>query len=127
MIKTILLVAAGGAIGSVARHLVNQLTAKTVGAEFPWGTLSVNIVGSLLIGIIVGLLAFMTQWSQDVRAFAVVGILGGFTTFSAFSLDAILLGERGAYGQMFLYVAGSVLLSLAATFGGLYLVRTMSS
>lgn len=125
MLKTLLLIAAGGAIGSVGRHGFNQLAAKLMGTDFPWGTMGVNIIGSLLIGLIVGLLAFATEWSQDVRAFAVVGILGGFTTFSAFSLDAILLWERGTLMPMLVYVCASVILSLAATLGGLALVRTL--
>ncbi len=125
MLKTLLLIAAGGALGSVGRYGFNQLATKLMGADFPWGTLGVNIIGSLLIGIIVGLLAFATEWSQDVKAFAVVGVLGGFTTFSAFSLDAILLWERGALMPMLAYVLASVVLSLAATFGGLALVRNL--
>jgi CrcB protein len=126
VLKTVLLVACGGAIGSVARHGFNQIALKFAGSDFPWGTLGVNVIGSLLIGIVIGLLAFMTQWSQDIRAFAVVGILGGFTTFSAFSIDALLLGERGSYGLMFLYISASVILSLLAAFGGLLLVKAFS-
>lgn len=125
MLKTLLLIAAGGALGSVGRHGFNQLAAKLMGTDFPWGTMGVNIIGSLLIGVTVGLLAFATEWSQDVRAFAVVGVLGGFTTFSAFSLDAILLWERGALVPLFGYILGSLILSLAATFGGLALVRNL--
>lgn len=127
MIKTLLLVAAGGAIGSVGRHLFNQMSSRFIGTDFPWGTLGVNIIGSLLIGIIVGLLAFSSQWSQDIRSFVVVGILGGFTTFSAFSLDVVLLGQRGAYSEMLFYIGGSVFLSLAAAIGGLYLARVLFS
>ncbi len=127
MIKTILLIAAGGALGSLARHGSNQLVIKYFGNDFPWGIMGINILGSLLIGVIAGLLAFSTEWSQDIRAFAVVGVLGGFTTFSAFSLDAVLLWERGAIGAMFLYVTASVVLSLAATFGGLFLVRALTA
>ena len=127
MIKAFLLIGLGGALGSMARHGCNQLALKYLGDDFPWGVMGINILGSLLIGVMVGLLAFTTDWSQDIRAFVVVGILGGFTTFSAFSLDAVVLWERGAVGAMFLYVVGSVLLSLAATFGGLTLVRAFSA
>lgn len=127
MIKAFLLIGLGGALGSMARHGCNQLALKYLGNDFPWGVMGINILGSLLIGIIVGLLAFETDWSQDIRAFVVVGMLGGFTTFSAFSLDAVLLWERGAFGSMLLYVAGSVLLSLVATFGGLSLVRAFAA
>ena len=125
MLKTVLLVALGGAIGSVARYLFNVATMRLAGPDFPWGTLGVNIIGSLLIGVIAGLLAFTTEWAQDVRAFAVIGILGGFTTFSAFSLDAMLLWEKGALLQMGLYVVSSVVFSIAATCGGLYLVKVL--
>lgn len=127
MLKTILLVALGGALGSVARHLVNQAVMKFPVSDFPWGIMGINIAGSLAIGIMAGLLAFTTDWSQDVRSFVVVGILGGFTTFSAFSLDAVLLWERGALLQMALYVGGSVLLSISGTFAGLALVRTFAA
>lgn len=127
LLKMVLLVACGGALGSVARYLFNMATMKLVGPDFPWGTLGVNIIGSLAIGVIVGLLAFTTEWTQEIRAFAVVGVLGGFTTFSAFSLDAMLMGEKGAFLQMGLYVVSSVVLSLAATWGGLYLVKAFTS
>ena len=127
LLNTTLMIAAGGALGSVARHGMNQLIARLAGTDFPWGTMSVNIIGSLAIGLITGLLAFATDWSQDIRSFAVVGFLGGFTTFSAFSLDAALLWERGSVMPMLLYTGGSVFLSIAATFGGLYLIRTFTS
>lgn len=126
-LNTILIIAAGGALGSVARHGMNQLMARLAGTDFPWGTMSVNIIGSFAIGLIAGLLAFATEWSQHIRSFAVVGFLGGFTTFSAFSLDTALLWEKGAAMPALLYMGGSVLLSIAATFGGLYLVRLFAS
>jgi CrcB protein len=125
--KTLLLIALGGALGSAIRHGVNQLCLRLLGPDFPWGTLSVNVVGSLLIGILAGYFAHIAGWSQDIRSFCVVGFLGGFTTFSAFALDGVLLWERGAFGQMIAYVTASVLLSLLATGGGLFLVRSLSS
>ncbi len=126
MIKTVLLIAAGGALGSVARHGVNQMAARISGTDFPWGTLGVNVMGSLLIGVIAGLLAFMTEWSQDVRASVVVGILGGFTTFSAFSLDAVLLAQKGQYGLMAAYIGASVFVSILAAKAGLMIIRTLA-
>jgi CrcB protein len=126
MIKTLALIALGGAIGSAARHGMNMLALRFAGPDFPWGTIAVNIIGSLAIGIIAGTLAQLTNWSQELRLFLVVGVLGGFTTFSAFSLDSVLLWERGAYLQMALYIGGSVLISIAGTFGGLAIVRILS-
>jgi CrcB protein len=127
MIKTLALIALGGAVGSVGRHGVNMLALRFMGPDFPWGTLAVNVIGSLMIGIIAGVLALLTEWSQELRLFLVVGILGGFTTFSAFSLDSVLLWDRGAYLQMALYVGGSVLISIAGTIGGLAAVRAFAS
>lgn len=125
--KTLLLIALGGGLGSAARHGINQFCLKLLGLDFPWGTLSVNVIGSLLIGILAGYFSHVAGWSQDVRSFCVVGFLGGFTTFSAFSLDGVLLWERGAIGQMIAYIAASVLLSLLATAGGLLLVRSLTA
>lgn len=124
--KTVLLVALGGALGSVARYLFMVAATRFVGSGFPWGTLGVNIFGSFAIGSIIGILAFMTQWTQEFRAFAVVGVLGGFTTFSTFSLDALLLWEKGSYIHFALYIVGSVAMSLAAAGGGLYLIKAVS-
>ena len=125
MIKALLLIAAGGACGSVARHGFNQLAMKWLGTTFPWGTFGVNVLGSLLIGLLAGPLAYKTDWPQELRLFMVVGVLGGFTTFSAFSLDAVLLLERGALLTAGLYIAGSVVLSIAATFAGLLIFRML--
>jgi CrcB protein len=125
--KTLLLIALGGALGSVARHGVNQISLRFLGSDFPWGTLGVNVLGSLLIGCLAGYFAHISHWPQEVRTFCIVGFLGGFTTFSAFSLDGILLWERGAVFQMFAYVTASVVLSLLATVAGLYLIRSFSA
>lgn len=122
-----ILVGAGGAIGSMLRHGVGLLLLRLMGGSFPWGTMTVNLLGSFLIGIIVGVLAFTTQWSQDIRLFLVVGILGGFTTFSAFSLDAISLIEKGHIAPACLYIVGTVCFSLLATFAGLWLMRVLAS
>ncbi len=123
-----LLVFLGGGIGAAARHGVNLTAARAFGMSFPWGTIIVNVAGSLLMGLIVAWLAFRAHagWSQHARLFLATGILGGFTTFSAFSLDVALLWERGDHGLAAAYVAGSVLLSIAALFFGMWLVRALS-
>ena len=124
---TILWVAAGGALGSAGRYLVNVTSARLMGAEFPWHTFAVNIVGCFAMGVLIALMALKLNVSQDVRAFLTTGILGGFTTFSAFSLDFAVLIERKAYGLALAYAAGSVGLALAAVFAGLALVRWLAS
>lgn len=121
--KLVLLVALGGAIGSVLRYLVGLASGWLFGANFPWGTIFVNIAGSLAMGLVIGLAASKFQLTNELRVFAATGILGGFTTFSAFSLDFALLFERRDYGLAGLYLAGSVGLSILALFAGLYLVR----
>jgi len=121
----ILWVAAGGALGSAARYLVNVAAGRLLGPEFPWGTLAVNVAGSFVMGLLIALMALKMQVSQEVRAFLTTGVLGGFTTFSAFSLDFALLVERRETGLAALYVIASVGLSLAAIFAGLKLGRTL--
>lgn len=121
----ILWVAAGGALGSAARYLVNVAAGRLLGPEFPWGTLAVNVAGSFVMGLLIALMALKMQVSQEVRAFLTTGVLGGFTTFSAFSLDFALLVERRETGLAALYVIASVGLSLAAIFAGLRLGRTL--
>lgn len=122
----LLIVAAGGAIGSSFRHLVNLASLRLLGPTFPWGTVAVNVVGSFIMGAFVELLARRLQGSAELRLFFATGILGGFTTFSAFSLDFAMLWERGAAGQAAAYAAGSVLVSLVALFVGLWLVRSLA-
>jgi CrcB protein len=119
----ILAVAAGGALGSVARYLVGIASTKAFGLAFPWGTLIVNIAGSFLIGAFVELFALKADLPQEVRVFLTVGICGGFTTFSTFSLDAYVLMERGEWMPAVAYVIGSVLLSVLGLVAGLYVVR----
>lgn len=121
----IILVAIGGAIGSVARYLTGLLTLRLFGPNFPWGTLAVNIIGSMAIGVFAELIARRFGASQDLRLFIITGILGGFTTFSAFSLDAAVLLERGALLSAVAYVAASMLVSLLAVFAGLALTRAL--
>lgn len=121
----ILLVAAGGAIGSVLRYLVGLWTLRSFGPAFPWGTLTVNITGSFLIGVLAEAIARKFGASVEMRVFLITGILGGYTTFSAFSLDAMTLLERGEPVTALIYVASSVLLSALAVFAGLALMRAM--
>ncbi|RDJ27548.1 fluoride efflux transporter CrcB [Bosea caraganae] len=122
------LVFIGAGIGGVLRHGVNLAVPKWLGMAFPYGTMAINIVGSGVMGLVAGWLAFKADfaWTQNARLFLTTGILGGFTTFSAFSLDAVLLWERGEAGLAGVYVLGSVILSLAALVGGLAIVRGLS-
>ena len=124
--KSYLLVFVGGGLGASLRHAVNMISARGLGTAFPWGTFLINISGSLVMGLIAGYLAFKGEASQPWRLFVMTGILGGYTTFSAFSLDAALLYERGEIGSALFYVLGSVLLSIAGLFAGLALVRHLT-
>ena len=124
---TVIWVAVGGALGSAARYGVNVWSSRLLGAEFPWHTLIVNVVGCFVMGALVELMALKLNVGNDTRAFLTTGILGGFTTFSAFSLDFALLVERKTYGAALAYGLGSVALSLIAVFAGLSLVRTLAS
>ena len=121
----ILLVAAGGAVGSVLRYLVGLWTLRSFGPSFPWGTLTVNITRSFLIGVFAEVIARKFGASAEMRVFLITGILGGYTTFSAFSLDAITLVERGEPVTALIYVASSVVLSALAVFAGLALMRAI--
>jgi CrcB protein len=116
-----LIVFLGAGIGGALRHGVNVGAAKLLGYGFPFGTLIVNVLGSFLIGLLAGYFGFRTGMSQHLRLFLTTGILGGFTTFSAFSLDAALLVERHAYALAAGYIVGSVGLSLVGLFLGLSL------
>ena len=121
-----LLVFVGGGLGATLRHLVNVFCARCMGTGFPWGTFIINISGSTVMGLIAGYLAFKGGASQPWRLFLMTGILGGYTTFSAYSLDAALLYERGALMLAALYVVGSVVLSIGGLFAGLALIRHLT-
>ena len=121
-----LIVFLGAGIGGALRHGVNLASVRLFGLGFPFGTLIVNVAGSLLMGLLAGYFAYRTGVPQHMRLFLTTGILGGFTTFSAFSLDAALLMERHAYGLAAAYVAVSVAISLAALFAGLAIFHTES-
>ncbi len=123
--KMILAIAAGGALGSVARHIMAARISAWLGSGFPWGIFTVNILGGLIMGALVELMALRFSMSGEWRAFLTVGILGGFTTFSSFSLDVVLLMERGDHMLAALYIIGSVALSVGALFGAMMLVRTV--
>lgn len=120
--NTILAIALGGALGSVMRHLLNGWVGSLAGG-FPYGILACNVIGSGVMGLLVGLFAHLWEPSQAMRAFLTVGIVGGFTTFSTFSLDTVLLFERGAYGAAALYLLLSLVLSIGALVAGLGLMR----
>lgn len=117
-----LIIFVGAGIGGMMRHAVNLAAVRLLGYGFPFGTLIVNVLGSLAMGVLAGYFAHRTGIPQHMRLFLTTGILGGFTTFSAFSLDAALLIERNAWWLAAAYVAGSVLASVVALFVGLSLM-----
>lgn len=121
-----LIVFAGAGIGGMMRHGVNLAAARMLGFGFPFGTLAVNVLGSFAMGLLAGYFTYRTGIPQHMRLFLTTGILGGFTTFSAFSLDAALLIERHAYWLAAAYVAGSVVACVLALFAGLSLFRVES-
>lgn len=116
-------VALGGAIGASARYLTGNAVARWLGHGFPAGTMVVNVLGSFLMGVLVVVLA--RKGGQAAAPFLMTGLLGGFTTFSAFSLDAITLYERGQIAAASGYVIGSVVLSLVGLVAGLYIARVV--
>ncbi len=121
----LLYVMVGGAVGSGARYLTGRAMLSLFGPDYPFGTLAVNLIGGLLMGVLVGVLARNTA-SETWRLLLGVGVLGGFTTFSAFSLDVVTMLERGAIGVAFGYVLVSVIGSVAALFAGLSAVRAVA-
>lgn len=122
----LLLVMLGGAFGAGARHLVGRATLAWWGPGYPWGTLIVNLAGGLLMGVLVGVLARVDQSGEQWRLLLGVGVLGGFTTFSAFSLDVVVLAERGAWFPAAGYILASVIGSVAALLLGLAAVRAVA-
>ena len=118
----------GGGIGAAIRHLVNQAVGRVAGTDFPFGIMAINISGSLVMGLAAGYFAFKASesWSDTARLFMTTGVLGGYTTFSAFSLDAMLLWERGEPGLAVAYVLGSVVLSIIGLAAGLGIVRALT-
>lgn len=125
MLNLYLAVAAGGALGSLGRYIFVGQAARLLGAGFPWGTLGVNVVGSLLMGLAAGLFTARASLPPEIQAFISVGVLGGFTTFSAFSLDVMTLYERGQWVLAAAYGAASFGLSVGALLLGLTFVRRL--
>lgn len=124
-IFSFLAVAGGGAIGAVLRYMVHMVSLKIAGGGFPVGTMSVNILGSFAMGFLTA--AFMASWQADdvIKLFLLTGALGAFTTFSAFSLDALTLYERGEVVAAVIYVVGSVALSIGALIVGVFVARSV--
>lgn len=127
MLNTLLLIFIGGGAGSVARYgLMNVISRQTGPGNFPWHTLGVNIVGAFIIGVLMEVLALRISMPQPSRFLLVTGFLGGFTTFSAFSLESALMLEKGDYLNMAAYITASVIGTIAAVFIGSSLVKTIS-
>lgn len=120
-----LLVFLGAGFGGMLRHSVNRAAVRLLGPDLPAGTFAVNVIGSLAIGALAGYLALRGQASSNLQLFVTTGVLGGFTTFSAFSLEAALLWQRGQLLFCAMYVVFSVVLSIGGVFGGLALARTV--
>lgn len=123
--KTLVMVALGGALGASGRYAVGIAAGHLSRGAFPFGTFTVNIVGSFILGVLAGLMTFSWNPSPEMRAFVVVGVLGGFTTFSAFSLDVVLMIERGRLALAAGYIAATVLLAVGGLFAGLRLTRML--
>ncbi|MBZ7922148.1 fluoride efflux transporter CrcB [Ensifer adhaerens] len=118
-----LLVFLGSGIGGVLRHGVGILAVRMLGAQFPFGTLAINVVGSALMGLIAGLFAALDPSAHDARLFLTTGLIGGFTTFSTFSLDVVSLWERGQPTASVAYLLASLIVSVSALMLTLTLVR----
>ncbi len=123
--RLLLLATMGGALGAGARHLVNVGFARWLGPSFPWSTVFINIFGSLLMGLVLETLVLRCNGSVDLRIFLATGILGGFTTFSAFSMDAVTLIQRGDMASAALYIGGSVMFSILGLYAGLSIARAV--
>jgi fluoride exporter len=124
-LAVVLAIALGGGLGAVMRHFVNTGVGMVLGSEFPWGILLINVSGSFLIGAFTEIFALAWDADQIARVFLTTGICGGYTTFSTFSLDVVLLAGRGQTTAMVCYIVASVFLSIAALYGGLFLIRSV--
>ncbi len=123
----VMYVALGGAVGAVGRYGVMSMVSSLAGIGFPYGTLTVNILGSLILGIFIEISALAWSPSPEIRAMIVIGVLGAFTTFSTFSLDVVTMMTRGENGGAMLYVGTSVLLSISALWAGMAITRAIIS
>ena len=118
-------VAAGGALGSASRYVITVMVQRAFGVGFPWWTLSVNVLGSFVMGVAITVIALRWPAGQTVQAFLMVGVLGGFTTFSAFSLDVVTLIERDAVALAGGYALGSVVFSIVGLYVGITFARAL--
>jgi fluoride exporter len=121
----VIAVGVGGGLGALLRYFLASALQPAWWPGFPFGIFIVNITGGLAMGVITELAALKLQMTPEMRAFLTTGVLGGYTTFSTFSLDSALLMERGAYVQALTYIVGSVVLSILALFAGLWIIRTI--
>lgn len=122
----LILVMAGGAVGSAGRYMLGRLVLTLYGPGFPWATLLANILGGLVMGLLAGVLARFINGGEQIRLLIGVGVLGGFTTFSSFSLETVLMLERGEVATGLAYVAASVIGAIAALWAGLLIVRSIA-
>jgi len=125
--QAIALVFLGAGFGGVCRHLLGMAAARAFGLAFPWGTLLINVTGSLAMGLLVGWMALRPDGaSQNLRLFLATGVLGGYTTFSTFSLEAVLLWQRGDLAAAMAYVLGSLICGVAGLAVGLVMMRSLA-
>lgn len=123
--QMLIAIAAGGALGALARHYVAGTVMRATGYGFPYGTFTVNMLGSLLMGVMITAFALKFETSQELRGFLTVGLLGSFTTFSTFSLEGALLIQRGDWYSAALYTAGSLVLGVSCLFAGMWLGKIL--
>ena len=116
----------GGGLGAALRHFINGASLRLVGSDWPLGTVFINVTGSILMGVVAALFAFKLSLPPTLRLFIATGILGGYTTFSTFSLETALLIERGQPAMALAYVLGSVLLGVGGLFAGMWVVRVLT-
>jgi fluoride exporter len=125
MMKNLLLVALGGGAGSIARYLCSRWITQAYPHSFPWGTFVVNISGCFLIGLLWAFFSTETQWSNEGKLLLITGLCGGFTTFSAFTLEGIGLLKENKTGLLLIYTGASVITGLLATYGGIKLIKQL--